>query len=189
MNTMKKIICLVIVLALSSCMVLTAAAETEAEFVPSVTYKEGLLIKEALLEDEDVASCLEITNVKQAKEGTTDITQEARDLLIEVYEALEAGEMKLPVEDGYVVRELVDVSFMEEGCVQKDDHADKGEILGKAGTVIKVTFELGVAADDEVVIMAYVNEEWVEAVEVVNNGDGTVTASFEDLCPIAICVK
>ena len=37
--------------------------------------------------------------------------------------------------------------------------------------------------------MTYVNGKWVPAVSTVNNGDGTVTVVFEDICPIAFSVR
>ena len=162
----------------------------ENDFVPSITYKQSVIIKSAELDGEgDVAQCLVVTNVQQAKAGNTDITQEARDLLIEVYDAIVAGEMEVPVAEGFVLRELVDISFMDEGCAQKEDHADKSEIRAEEGKAVKLDVELGVAADAEVVMYAYVNGEWVEAKELKNNGDGTVSVTFEDLCPVAVAVK
>ena len=41
----------------------------------------------------------------------------------------------------------------------------------------------------EVAVFSYVDGEWIEAVSVTNNGDGTVTVVFEDICPVAFAVK
>ena len=37
--------------------------------------------------------------------------------------------------------------------------------------------------------MVYVDGKWVEAKDVKNNGDGTVTVEFEDICPVAFCIN
>ena len=37
--------------------------------------------------------------------------------------------------------------------------------------------------------MVSLDGQWVEAESVMNNGDGTVTVVFEDICPVAFCVK
>ena len=180
MKNIRRIVCMIMILALSTCMVIPAMAETE--FVASITYKQSQLISKAELGGEDVVNCLVATNIKAAKDKSTDIPQEARDLLIEVYESLEDGSAELPFEAGFVVREFVDVSFV---CEDKDAHA---EALAEEGNTIAVTFEISVAKDAAVAVACYVDGEWVE-VEVVNNGDGSVTATFEDLCPVAIAVK
>ena len=56
-------------------------------------------------------------------------------------------------------------------------------------TTVSITFDLGVNKSTEVVVMVYLDGQWVEAESVVNNGDGTVTVVFEDICPVAFCVK
>ena len=139
--------------------------------------------------DGDGLTCIEVTNLKQAKEKTTDVTQEARDLLVEVYEALVAGDMTLPIEEDYVVRELVDISFKQKGCVELEDHDPKREELAKEDVLLKLKIDLGISAEDELVVLYYLDGEWLEAIDLVNNGDGTVELYVEDLCPFAFCVK
>ena len=156
-------------------------------FVPSIPYKDGPDIEEGEMDGEDVGDCLEITTITEAKEQTTDISQEARDLLLEVYEELENGEMELPLEEDYVVRELIDVSWKESTCIEPE-HGHK-EWLEEEDTTLTVTFDLGVGPDEEVIVLVYIDGEWVEAVSVINNGDGTVTVVFEDICPVAFCVE
>ena len=156
-------------------------------FVPSIPYKDGPDIEEGEMDGEDVGDCLEITTITEAKEQTTDISQEARDLLLEVYEELKEGEMELPLDEDYVVRELIDVSWKESTCIEPE-HGHK-EWLEEEDTTLTVTFDLGVGPDEEVVVLVYIDGEWVEAVSVINNGDGTVTVVFEDICPVAFCVE
>lgn len=182
---MKKIICMVLALMLCMSLCLPVMAQ---EFVPSVTYKGGPRIVEAAGSwvEEDLKSCIVVTNVKQARNKSTDITQEQRDTLIEVYEALESGEMTLPTKAGAVVRELVDVSFADKGCVQAG-HGEASK-LAEAGNSIAITFKMNVKKDAEVVVLAYVDDAWKE-VKTTNNGNGTVTCEFEALCPVAFVVN
>ena len=183
---MKKVMCLL--LALSLCMAFACPAmASESVFVPSISYKDGPEIEEAEMDGEDVGDCLIVTTITEAKEQTTDIYQEDRDLLLEVYEELASGEMELPLEEDYVVRELVDVSWQKTTCVE-EEHGHK-EWLQEEDTTVTVTFDLGVSADEDVTVLVYIDGEWVEAVSVINNGDGTVTVVFEDLCPVAFCVE
>jgi hypothetical protein len=160
------------------------------EFVPSITYKDGPVIDMAEMDGEGVEDCVVVTTIKQAEEKSTDISQEDRDLLLEVYEKLEEGSMTLPLEkEGYVVRELVDVSFEYEDCRQIEEHGHKDENLKKEGVTLTVTFDLGIGTFEDLIVMAYVDGEWTPIKSVENNGDGTVTCVFEDICPVAFIVK
>jgi hypothetical protein len=160
------------------------------DFVPSITYKDGPAIDMAEMDGEGVEDCVVVTTIKQAKDKSTDISQEDRDLLLDVYEQLEEGTMTLPVEeDGYVIRELVDVSFEYEDCRQIEEHGHKDQHLKEEGVTLTVTFDLGVGTFEDVIILVYVDGEWVPVESVKNNGNGTVTAIFEDICPVAFVVK
>lgn len=183
---MNRILCVLAALLLCAMMVCPAMAATDS-FVPSIGYKDGPDITDTEMNGEDVGNCLIVSSIKQAEEKTTDIYQEDRDLLLEVYEKLTNGTMKLPVDsDNYVIRELVDVSFAKTGCVEPQ-HGHK-EWLAKKGNTIKVTFDLGVTKDTKVLVMIYQNGKWVAAESVVNNKNGTVTVVMEDICPVAFVV-
>ena len=113
---MKKIISLVLVLVVCLSLACPAFA-AETTFVPSISYKDGPDADSAKLKDENVGSCLVITSITEAKNKATDITQEDRDLLLDVYDQLKTGAMKLPLENNkYVIRELVDVNFKANAC-------------------------------------------------------------------------
>lgn len=147
----------------------------------------NLLQSETFLSIDD---CIVVTNVDEAKAATTDISQETRDLLLEIYDKLVEGSMNLPIEGDFSVRDLVDVSFKYEGCELQEDHGNKAKILALPGVTLSVDFNLGVAADEELVVMTYnaETETWTEIESVTNNGDGTVTCVFEDICPVAFAV-
>ena len=183
---MRKIMSLMVALLLFVGLVCPAMA-AESVFVPSISYKDVPEIEEAEQDGKDVTGCLVVTSITGAREKTTDIYQEDRDLLLDVYKKLDNGEMKLPLDEDYVIRELVDVSWQKTSCVEAE-HGHK-QWLQKENTTVSVTFDLGVNKSTEVVVMAYLDGKWVEAESVVNNGNGTVTVVFEDICPVAFCVK
>lgn len=180
---MKKYLALFVVLALGLTLALPVFA-AEDDFVPSIGYKDGPSIEDTDLETD----CLIVTSIRQAKEKTTDIHQEDRDLLLDVYKQLSESSMKLPLEDNtYVIRELVDVSFKKSDCQEVTDHGHK-EWLAEKGTTVTVVFDLGVKATTDVVVLVYVNDQWVPAEKVENLGGGKVRVVFEDICPVAFCI-
>lgn len=188
---MKKVVCLVCALLL--CMAMSFAV-CAVGFVPSISYKDGPGMDFAWFHDgdgesSDVSDCLVITSIKQATEKTTDITQEARDELLDVYAKLSDGSMTLPLDSDYVIRELVDVSYKQESCVLKPEHGNKPQALKEPGKTLEVKFDLGISAGTKVVVMTYIDGKWEEIESVSNNGDGTVTCVFEDICPVVFAVK
>lgn len=183
---MKKFICLLAAIAVTACMSTAVFADT-GSFVPSITYKDGPDIESAVLEGEDVSACLIVSSITEAREKSTDITQEARDLLLQVYEELSSGTMKLPIENDYVIRELVDVSFRLTTCEQTG-HGHM-QWLDQDDTDITVRFDLGVDADTTVTVMTYRDGLWEPIKSVTNLGDGTLLCVFEHLCPVAFCVE
>lgn len=154
---------------------------------------EGYESLEQLLQSEtflSIENCIVVTSVTEAEEKTTDISQEARDLLIQIYDGMVNGNETLPIEGDFSIRDLVDVSFKYEGCELLEDHGNKAKILALPGVTLAVNFQLGIGADEELVVMTYDKETktWTEIESVTNNGDGTVTCVFEDICPVAFAV-
>jgi hypothetical protein len=193
LSDMKKLICLLTVLALAmafACPVFAAEA-----FVPSISDKEepdivpddegviGEIWKDDEVIDKVEGGCLVITPISEA-ETSTEIPEDAREELLYVYKELLEGDMTLPYEqDGLdpetmVIRELIDASWL---C---EDHPAMFE---PEGVTIDLTFDIGVDADTKVYVYVRIDGVWT-AVPVINNGDGTVTCTFEELCPIAFCV-
>lgn len=187
---MKKMMSLLAVLVLCVSLACSAMA---AEFVPSITYKDGPELNTAFLGepeklDENVSGCIVVTSIIGAREKKTDIRQENRDLLLEIYEELSKGEMTLPVEDGWVIRDLVDVSNLVTDCIEVVTH-DHEDHLKEDGIVLSVVFDLGIAPDKEVKVLSYYEGEWEDAVKVTNNGDGTITCLLDHSGPVAFCVE
>lgn len=197
---MKKIIACLTVLLLCVSLVIPAAA---AEFTPSVTQKpapgvvttpdpDGNPSFGVLLDDDGqiisyiYGGCLVITGISEVKDSDK-IPEDAKKLLLEIYEKLTGGEMSLPYEQydpdmnpgNMVIRDLFDATFL---C---DEHP---EMLEDDGVSMKVTLDIGVKPDTEVVTMVYIDNQWKPVVSTVNNGDGTITCVLEELCPIAISV-
>lgn len=160
----------------------------DTAFAPSVTYKGGPTVTSAELDGQGVISCVVVTSIEQARKKTTDILQEERDELLEVYEKLVSGEMVLPIEGKHVIRDLVDISFKYSACRKQSDHGDKPAQLAKENVLLTLDLHLHIALEETMVVYAYINEEWVEIPGVINNGDGTVTGAFEDVCPVAFVV-
>lgn len=199
LRDMRKLICLITVLLL--CVSFACPIFAAEEFVPSISYKgtpKIATIKDASGQDalgvvRDAAGavvgyvyedCMLLTPVANAA-GEKDIPAEAKAELLKVYEALNNGTMKLPygedVKAEYmVIRDLFDVSWL---CSHNHVAA-----LQPEGVVFELTFDLDVAADATVVVMTYKNDAWGEIAGVKNNGDGTVTCTFEHLCPVSISV-
>lgn len=193
---MKKILTAVIVLAL--CLMIAvpvAAANDTATKSPSfvgigiggIEIDYGV-IPGALTEEQvkELSSCVVITTMEQAEKKSTDITQEERDLLLQTYADLESGAASMP--EGYVVRELVDISFKYNACRAVESHGHKDQVLKEEDVTLTMSLNLGVADDAKVLVMTLIDGVWSEIESVENKGNGIVTCVFEDLCPVAFAV-
>ena len=193
---MRKAICIVTALLLCCSLACSAmAVAINTDFAPSISAKDApktgktIILREPEKPDLDVGDCVEITSVKQAIEKTTDIMQEERDLLLEVYEKLADGTMDLPVKAGYAIRDLVDVSFEYNDCRQIESHNRKDLALKEEGVVLIVDFEMGLSKNTDLIVLTYIDGVWEEIEEVEIKDGGIVTCTFEDTCPVAFCVR
>ena len=200
---MKRMIAILAVLMLCATMVLPVAA-AENEFTPSVTNKpapEIVPVKDPdgnpaigviCSDDGQIISyvyeeCLIVTPVSEAN-TSTEIPESSKVVLLDVYEKLTSGKMTIPYEKhdpklntgNMVIRDLYDAAFV---C---EEHP---QMLEPEGVVFKITFDINVEADVDVYTMTYKNDEWNPIVSTVNNGDGTVTCTFEHLCPVEFSVQ
>ena len=182
---MKKLLCLIQALILCVLLVTPAFAE-ESIFVPSISYKDGIEIVLAEMNSEDMMGCIIVTSVSGAKNTLTDITNEERALLLDVYERLENESLKLPINSEYVIRDLVSIDFKNAGCVEAG-HGHK-EWLEKDNTFIKITFKnKKVEEGKQLKVYTYHEGKWILN-ETVFNEDGTITVTFEDIGPVAFCI-
>lgn len=200
---MRKIICLLTALVLCLSLAAPVFATENNGFVPSITYKpnpeivpvEDVAGQEAIgvIRDKDgkVVSyvghgCLMITPVAHIWDEEITLPTDVERLLTFVYEKLNDGTMELPYEklgedvdaENMVIRDLFDARWV---CL------DHPEMLEEDGVTLEISFDLGVMPDTEIHVMTYDEEadEWSPIVKTVNNGDGTVTCTFEHLCAIA----
>jgi hypothetical protein len=193
---MKKFVCLLVVLMLCLSMAIPAFA-AEDDFVPSIGYKDGPEIIKGEQNGTDVTDCLVVSTIKQATDKDTDITQYERNLLLDVYDKLLKDEMTLPLENDYVIRDLVNVSYKYNDCRTEEAHGNKTEELKAPGNTLTVTFDIGVDKNTKIVVMTYIeNPEadasegtWIPAESVVNNGDGTLTVALEDIGLVAFVTE
>lgn len=196
---MKKIIGLI--LALLVCF--SFACPAYAEFVPSIGYKPEPEIIPVLNENGEEALgtvfdeegepidyveeiCLVVTPVAHVWDEDVDVHEDTEDLLQLVYDGFSDGSMEIPYEKlgidlegkDLVIRDLFDVRW---NCEEHPEMIDPDDVL------FEVTFDLGVDADAVLYAMTYDEEtgEWEPIVSTVNNGDGTVTCTFEHLCVVA----
>lgn len=191
---MKRVISIAIAVMMIMSLA-TVVFAAEGTFTPSVTDKgapefvadaQGN-VGEIVDADGNVVAkismdCLLATSVAEAA-NSTEISDAAKNALVAVYNGLMNDSMKLPTEkldadlesNEVVVRDLFDLSF---NC----EHADQ---LNAAGNSLRVTFEVKGLESDTIYVMTYKNGEWNPIQNVVNNGDGTITCTFDHLCPVA----
>ncbi len=180
MRRILSMVCAVLLCMTLACPVLAAAGD----FAPSISYKDGPAIEGAEMNGMDVSDSMAVSSIKNIMDQSTNISQEDRELLLEVYEKISNGTMKVPMKSGYEIRELVDVSFTQGG-----NAADYKDWLNEEGNTITMKFALGVKRGTRVQVFSYADGAWIEAEDVKNNGDTTVTVVFEHLCPVVFCVE
>lgn len=198
---MRKVLSMLVVLLLCVSMVLPVFAADEG-FVPSITYKPNPEIVPVQGEDGEEYigvvrdadgniisyighGCLRITPIAHVWDEEIFVPEEIEELLLFIYNGLNDGSMTIPYEKheagldpaNMVIRDLFDARW------ECDEHPN---MLEPEGVVMDLTFDLGVVADAQIFVQTYDEEanEWSPIVKVVNNGDGTVTCTFEHLCGI-----
>ncbi len=198
---MKKTF-LALVLAVGVLLFMPAAAKA-VDMTPSVTANAAPAIVETsvaligadgnalfTLDAEDIV----ITPLSAAMQGTAGagiseelaaayqevITASSLDALIpNLNDVLQSAGTGLAAAD-YVIRDLFDLLLP--GPVM--------DALKINGNSITLTFNLGVKAEDDVIVAVKCEgEDWSAVGNVKNNGDGTVTVQFDKLCPILILVN
>ena len=199
---MRKIFCLFI--ALVMCLSIAAPVfAADNGFVPSITYKpepEIVTVKNEkgdeaigviLNEKGDIIDyvehgCLEVTPIAYVWSEEEVVPEEVEVLLTTVYDGLNDGSLAIKYDmfnaglnaSNMVIRDLFDARWI---C---NEHRD---LIEKEGVTFEITFDLGVVADAQIFVSTYdeTTKEWSPIVKTVNNGDGTVTCTFEHLCAVA----
>lgn len=190
---MRKIICLALALLMGLNLGLPAFAAEEG-FVPSITYKPNPEVvpftdenggeHAGVIRDENGEILdyvdqedLDFTAVADIWDENADVPGETRKLLEEIYTGLNDGSIPLP-DDTAVIRDLFDTRLSD---------PEQQAMLEEQGASFEITFDLGVVADARIQAMVYDEEagQWVPALQTVNNGDGTVTCTFDRLGVVA----
>ena len=188
---MKRFFAIITVIMMCAALIVPAMAAQE--FMPSVTNKPAPRIVKARILDQNgqelelVTDCLVVTPVSQV-DTSTEIPEASRTVLKEVYGKLTDGSMTIPYEKHnakldagkMVIRDLFDASFVCTDCPA---------MLEAEGVVLEIVFDLNVEPGVEIYAMTYKNNEWNPIVSTVNNGDGTITATFEKLCPVEFSIS
>lgn len=199
---MKRFVCILAVLVMLVSLATPVFATEEDHFVPSITYKptpEFVPVVDedgeehiGVLEDEEGNvvdyidhGCILVTPIAHVWDPEIAVPQDVERLLLFVYDGLSKETMTIPYEKheanldpaSMVIRDLFDVRW---AC---DEHPN---ILDQEGVTLDIIFDLGVVADAEIFVMSYdeAKDEWSPIVKTVNNGDGTVTCTFDHFCAL-----
>lgn len=178
---MRKLVCLLISLLMCVSMTLPVLAE---EVVPSA----ALEVKEAVMNSEDVKDCVVVTSVKEAREKSTDIAQEERGLLVEIFDALSNGSMVLPVEGPYSIVDLMDVSLALEACREVEEHQHEKE---NVENILNVKFGLKVEDNVSLIVLFWVAEDetWVRVESALAISEETLSVTLPQTGPVVILAQ
>lgn len=188
-----------------------ALSTTAAQFVPSITNKGAPdLIVIDRINGKDVVGyitnsdgekvtteyrdCLIISSITDALNGK-ELPEGVKEELIKVYEEFNDGAKisELCPEITDIVKEKWDKDKTADDLVIKDlfDVTDYCEDLKEhlnGGSILDLTFKVGIAEGTFITAMVYVDGKWTPVVDCINNGDGTVTVKFDKICPVAFLV-
>lgn len=165
-------------------------AETNREIIGYVVEEDGTVCS---TEYEDCIIVTALADVASAE----NLTQETKDTMAEFYQGLISGEISLaecPELDA-LVKEKLGADVSADSLAVKDlfDITVVCDVLNEElppeGTTITLTFDIDLPADADIFVVTYKNGKVVLAEDMVNNGDGTVSATFENFCPVAFLVS
>lgn len=213
---MKKIVALVLTVAMVLSFTAAVSADGDSTFVSSIEQKTTVEVSTITEEDEAIVdengeavevdySDLHIVSTAVSGDSSHDWSEfteedqtkleEANDKLQESYKELnEASSVTEVMTD---LEEKAEEELGENEQYVVSDLFDitfagtEAETVEKAldnGGSVTLTFNLGVGKDDIFHIATKCHDEWVvlPSEQVTNNGDGTVTVVFYEFCPIAV---
>lgn len=148
--------------------------------------------------------CLYIISLEEAQDENSKLHHATRQTLIDLYNMFLNRDIILS-EDLEELNALVAEEFGEgnnaDNMVLRDlflmdvTHKECKDWLVKEGTTLDVTFEMDVEAGTFLQVATYIDGKWELVEKVVNHNedddlenDGTVTVTFEDLCPVVFLV-
>lgn len=168
------------------------------ELVPSVGDDDEVIYGEVIDEEDNVVKVVVEEDMIIAPIFNAEILPEDEaEKLYEAYEVLSSAETdtfeEVPgleekakeafgediTSEDLIIRDLFGIAISE----------DLEEKLEPEGVTLTLTFKLNVAADTVVIVATKCDETWEIVDNVVNNGDGTVSVTFERFCPIQFLTK
>ena len=201
------------IVAILLCLMMCPIIVAQADFTPSVGHKSepdivttpdengDPVIGEVVDPDGNVLSkeylwSLIVTSIAQA-DTSTKIPDSARRELKKVYNDIVLGKTDFTTyrdleqwiknnlgagktANDMVVRDIFDITEVSDTLLQ---------YLPGKGNTIDLTFDLDVAADQKIAAMIFIDGKWELAPNVRNNGDGTVTITFEHFSPVAFLAE
>ena len=208
---MKKLLASVMAIVMALTITISATA---ASFVPSIENKgapdlivldeddQGFIVGDITDKDGNKVSteyseCFIITPIADALDPNKNVPDSIRVPLVEQYEIVCDESTKLSElcpdlndivkekwdkdknADDLIIKDFFDISG---NCTNIEEH------LSEDGNTLELTFKVGVSADTFITAMIYVDGKWQPVVDTINNGDGTVTIKFQDICPVAFLV-
>lgn len=195
---MKKTISLLTAVIMVLCMAIPAFA-AEDSFTPSVEVKGApVIVPQAF--DGDMFDALVLDEDEEVIEGIDEVTEEnpAGEIIVTAYSEIETADSRVNVvymEESY--EEVLDAQSLKElneaipeGMVVRDffDITLVGtyENMFEEGKLLCIKFDLGVDANENIQVLTRCSDEtgWQFVKSVTNNGDGTVTVIFHELCPV-----
>ena len=205
---MKKLFTITVAIIMILTITVSASA---AQFVPSITNKGAPeLVVIDIVDGKEVVGfitdaegnqlsteyldCLIISSITEAL-NDADLPEGVKEVLLKVYDEFVKGAKlsdvcpdladivkekwgKDKTPDDLVIKDLFDVT---DYCDDINEHLN-------GGAVLDLTFDLGIGAGTFITAMVYVDGKWVPVKNCINNGDGTVTVEFTDICPVAFLV-
>lgn len=205
---MKKFFAIVLSIIIVLTMALSASA---AQFVPSITNKGApeLIILDNIdgkpvigfITDPDgnkisteYLDCIVISSITDALNGK-ELPEGVKEELIKVYDEMKNGakisDLCPELED--IVKEKWGKDKNVDDLVVKDlfdvtDYCDDIDSKLNDGSTLDLTFDVGISGNTFIAAMVYVDGKWVPVNDCINNGDGTVTVKFTQICPVAFLV-
>lgn len=207
---MKKLIALLVSVVLVFTLAVSASA---VEFVPSIENKGAPeLVVIDRIDGKDVVGfitgpdgnrlsteyldCLKVSSLLEALTDPN-LKQEIKDELKKVYEELSKSDTKLSdvcegldkfVKDKWNKDKTANDLVVKDLFHINDLCGDISKFLPEEGSTLDLTFDLGIGKNVFVAAMVFADGKWQPVSDVVNNGDGTITVTFDKICPVAFMV-
>lgn len=206
---MKKLISFLLIL--TTLFAFSFNAMATVEFTPSVTNKgapdvvyteEDNTVFGYMLDEfgniihKTVDDCFEIISFADIEKSTT-LSDKEKELINKLYSELTDSDTNLSElcpDLNDIVKDKLGNEYDADDLVIRD-YFDIDELceevkkqLPKDGVTLELTFDLSIGKNDFITAMVYIDGKWQVVPNIVNNGDGTVTVTFEEFGPVAFLV-